>query len=316
MQYNEVEIIAAAPGTIIGKGNGLFDQNCAMCTSSCDWNAVYVRHSDGSVAWYGHMKSGSLTSEAVGATVSVGEYLGVVGSSGSSTGPHLHFEVYENDSYTKLIDPWAGTCNAHNGNTSWWASQQPYRVSTIDALMIHSAAPVLSQCPGGEAANEKRSFTNGQVVYLGTYYRDQLNLQTVTHTVRRPDNSVYLTWNQNFTSDYNASYWYYYFTLLNPATTGVWKYEVTYNSQTFNTNFAVNSMLQYTFNGNGNFTDAANWQAGNMPFTPIPSGAEVIVNTTGANECIINQQVVFLPGSKLTIAAGSKLKMSQNLQMQ
>jgi len=72
MEYNQVEIIAAAPGTIIGKFDGNFDKNCAFCTSACGWNAVYVRHADGSVAWYGHMKSGSPTSKGIGATVVAG----------------------------------------------------------------------------------------------------------------------------------------------------------------------------------------------------------------------------------------------------
>ena len=53
-------------------------------------------HADGSVAWYGHMKAGSLTNKAVGQTVSSGEYLGIVGSSGNSTGPHLHFGIRVN----------------------------------------------------------------------------------------------------------------------------------------------------------------------------------------------------------------------------
>ena len=86
-----VRIVAAAPGTIVSKTDGNFDRNCAI--GSGQWNAVYVRHADNSVAWYGHMKSGSLTTKAVGETVVTGEYLGIVGSSGSSTGPHLHFEI-------------------------------------------------------------------------------------------------------------------------------------------------------------------------------------------------------------------------------
>ena len=103
---NSVEIIAAAPGQIIAKGDGQFDRSCGF--NNNPWNAVYVRHGDGSVAWYGHMKNGSLTTKNVGDFVNLGEYLGIVGSSGNSTGPHLHFEVYQNDTYTNLIDPYTG----------------------------------------------------------------------------------------------------------------------------------------------------------------------------------------------------------------
>jgi hypothetical protein len=241
MARNAVEIIAAAPGTILYKSDGNFDQNCAFCVSACNWNAVYIMQADGSVAWYGHMKSGSLTTKAVGETVVTGEYLGVVGSSGNSTGPHLHFEVYTNSTYTQLVDPWAGPCNSLNGNTSWWANQQPYYVSTINKIMTHGAAPNMTQCPAGDAPNEKINFSDGQSLYVGSYYRDQQNGQQVFHTIYKPDNTVWQTWTQPFTIYYSASWWYYSWTLPNPAPAGNWRYEAIYNGKKLTTWFAVNS---------------------------------------------------------------------------
>ncbi|MFZ1527844.1 MAG: peptidoglycan DD-metalloendopeptidase family protein [Ferruginibacter sp.] len=242
MANNAVEIVACAPGTIIGKSDGNFDQNCAFCSGACNWNAVYVMHADGSVAWYGHMKSGSLTPKANGQTVAEGEYLGVVGSSGNSTGPHLHLEVYTNSSYTQLVDPWAGACNATNGTTSWWANQQPYYVSTINKVMTHGAAPQTGQCPAQEIPNEKINFIPGQVIYLSGYYRDQQNGQQSVHRVFRPDGSLHTSWTQNFTSYYAASWWYYSLTLPANAAPGTWRYEVTYNvTQKASTAFIVST---------------------------------------------------------------------------
>lgn len=253
MERNIVQIIAAAPGTILAKYDGNSDQNCAFCSGACNWNAVYVMHSDGSVAWYGHMKSGSLTTKTVGQTVVLGEYLGVVGSSGNSTGPHLHFEVYTNSSYTQLVDPWAGSCNNLNGFTSWWANQEPYYVSTLSKVMTHSAGPGIGNCPASEIPNEKINFVNGETVYLGSYYRDQQAGQQSVHTIYRPDNSVYTSWNQTFTVWYSASYWWYTYTLPNPATTGTWKYEILYNgTQRSATYFAVNSSYISICPGNYN----------------------------------------------------------------
>ena len=48
MANEQVHIVAAAPGTIIGKNDGNADQSCS--TSGGNWNAVYVRHADGSTA--------------------------------------------------------------------------------------------------------------------------------------------------------------------------------------------------------------------------------------------------------------------------
>jgi murein DD-endopeptidase MepM/ murein hydrolase activator NlpD len=241
MQRNAVEIIAGAAGTILAKSDGNFDQNCAFCGGACNWNAVYIMHADGSVAWYGHMKSGSLTSKPIGASVVVGEYLGVVGSSGNSTGPHLHFELYTNSSYTQLIDPWAGTCNYINGMNSGWISQEPYYVSTLNKVMTHGAAPATSQCPAGENSNEKINFVGGDVIYFGSYYRDQQAGQQAVHRVYRPDNVLHTSWVQNLTVYYSASWWYYFITLPAGAMAGNWRYEITYNSKKSSQLFLVSS---------------------------------------------------------------------------
>ncbi len=79
MEAKAVQIVAAADGTIVYKNDGNFDRNCAF--NSLDWNAVYVQHDDGSIAWYGHMKQGSQTAKPVGQRVVAGEFLGNVGSS-------------------------------------------------------------------------------------------------------------------------------------------------------------------------------------------------------------------------------------------
>ena len=52
---------------------------------------------------YGHMTYGSRQVGA-GQTVQAGQLIGLVGSTGSSTAYHLHFEVHINGS---VVDPWA-----------------------------------------------------------------------------------------------------------------------------------------------------------------------------------------------------------------
>ncbi len=53
-------------------------------------NLVILKHGDGYETYYGHL---SVISVSVGDTVAKGKKIGLIGSTGKSTGPHLHFEV-------------------------------------------------------------------------------------------------------------------------------------------------------------------------------------------------------------------------------
>jgi murein DD-endopeptidase MepM/ murein hydrolase activator NlpD len=54
---------------------------------------IVVRHDDGFTSHYGHCDKLDVR---LGQTVAAGEIIGTVGSSGVSTGPHLHFEIRRN----------------------------------------------------------------------------------------------------------------------------------------------------------------------------------------------------------------------------
>jgi murein DD-endopeptidase MepM/ murein hydrolase activator NlpD len=66
-----------------------------ITTSQDGWNGGYgnhikITHPNGVVTLYGHLSSRALQ---VGTTVTKGQYLGAMGTTGNSTGCHLHFEV-------------------------------------------------------------------------------------------------------------------------------------------------------------------------------------------------------------------------------
>jgi len=61
---------------------------------------VRIRHDDGTTAVYGHINE---TLVAVGQRVRAGQQIATVGNRGISTGPHLHFEVWQGDSVR--LDP-------------------------------------------------------------------------------------------------------------------------------------------------------------------------------------------------------------------
>ena len=77
------DILAADSGTIIAAG----------WDPSGYGNKVIIDHGNGYRTLYGHMQTIYVV---VGQTVSRGNRIGRMGSTGRSTGPHLHFEVYLN----------------------------------------------------------------------------------------------------------------------------------------------------------------------------------------------------------------------------
>ncbi|MDO4271255.1 MAG: peptidoglycan DD-metalloendopeptidase family protein [Eubacteriales bacterium] len=82
------EILAAATGTVTTAG-----------WVSGYGNYTVIDHGGGLVTAYGHQSSQVVS---VGDVVTQGQVIGYVGSTGNSTGPHLHFEVYVNGS---TVDP-------------------------------------------------------------------------------------------------------------------------------------------------------------------------------------------------------------------
>lgn len=270
MANDEVEIVAAAPGIIIGKWDGRDDQRCSLNDNS--WNAVYIEHADGSVAWYGHMKKYSLTTKTVGQTVATGEYLGIVGSSGNSTGPHLHFEVHAADN--SLIDPYAGSCNNFN-DTTWWAEQREYYDSAVNKLTTGFATVEFTSCPAPTITNEQSSFAPGNDIYVTAYYRDQLNSQESINTIYKPDGSVFTTWTINSNADdghYASSFWWRSYNLPTTAPEGIWTYEVVFEGETYHHEFEVKTRQNFLPVIRKDFTPTPTATFTPMPtFTPTPT---------------------------------------------
>ena len=72
--------------------------SCGGTVLSAGWNGSYgisvlIQHPDGVCTRYGHLSSVSVSA---GDKVSQGQRIGFSGSTGNSTGPHLHFEVIVN----------------------------------------------------------------------------------------------------------------------------------------------------------------------------------------------------------------------------
>ena len=269
MDHMEVEIVAAAPGTLVFKRDGQYDRQCAMTGDYS--NAVVLLHADESKTWYLHMKNGSVTEKPMGADIAAGEYLGVVGSSGSSTGPHLHFEV--RSPLNEVLDPYEGACNAA---PSMWTGQPAYYDSAVIAVHTGHGPPFRPPCPQPETTNLADTFQPDDLVTFVTTYRDQLAGQTSTYRILRPDGTLYRTWSHASTADhYSASYWYWTKVLDQdgPAPLGTWRFEVDFESKTYETAFDVvpAPVITVTYPNGGEL-----WRPGAM--LPVrwtsPQGAE------------------------------------------
>ena len=71
--------------------------------------------------------------------------------------------------------------------------------------------------------------------------------------------------------------------------------------------------ITYTFTGNGNITEVANWLSGLVPPGTIATGNEVIIDPS--TECVQNVPVTYQPGAKLTIKPGKKYVVAANLTL-
>ncbi|PRH77409.1 peptidase [Streptomyces solincola] len=85
------QVVAVGAGTVVEAGWG-----------GAYGNNVVIRMNDGTYTQYGHL---SQLSVSVGQSVLPGQQIGLAGSTGNSSGPHLHFEARSGEGYGSDIDP-------------------------------------------------------------------------------------------------------------------------------------------------------------------------------------------------------------------
>ncbi|NEC68936.1 M23 family metallopeptidase [Streptomyces sp. SID9727] len=84
-------VVAVGAGTVVEAGWG-----------GAYGNNIVLRMADGTYTQYGHLSSIGVS---VGQSVAAGQQIGLSGSTGNSTGPHLHFEARTTPSYGSDMDP-------------------------------------------------------------------------------------------------------------------------------------------------------------------------------------------------------------------
>ena len=66
-------------------------------------NYIAIRDSEGNTHYFAHLSG--FNNIKVGQKVNAGDLIGYSGSTGNSTGPHLHYEVRKGDDYGNQINP-------------------------------------------------------------------------------------------------------------------------------------------------------------------------------------------------------------------
>lgn len=129
-----VPIYAVLDGRVVDAHDGEFDMNTVW--RNVPANYVVLDHGGGFYALYWHMKRGSVAVKP-NQTVTTGTQIGLTGSSGFSTGPHLHFESRKDG---RWFEPSAGRCRS---GASFWKSQPrvPRGFYVADAYLAQGQIP-------------------------------------------------------------------------------------------------------------------------------------------------------------------------------
>jgi murein DD-endopeptidase MepM/ murein hydrolase activator NlpD len=133
LALNYEPVLAAAPGTVAIAGSDPYNPGFG--------NTITVDHGNGFTTRYAHLSQVWVTP---GQAVSRGQQIGVSGNTGNSTGPHLHFGLYQTNPWT-AIDPWGWTgptpdpWPSDSGN--YWLTGNPHNP-------VPSAPAIVTAAPG------------------------------------------------------------------------------------------------------------------------------------------------------------------------
>lgn len=102
----DIGISGGEPIYAVNDGTITYVRKNISSINNCNYgygNYITIDHGNGKSTLYAHIKYGTIPDNIVtGATVTQGEIIGQVGSTGCSTGNHLHYEFKENG---KTVDP-------------------------------------------------------------------------------------------------------------------------------------------------------------------------------------------------------------------
>lgn len=159
-----VEIYAASAGQVVTVEDGYFDRwsHENPNTIGMPSNVVEIyNYADDRLTRYFHIKKNSIVVE-VGDQIVAGQLLGLVGSSGNSTGPHLHFELIAkvNNSFPTIA--------TYTDAAQWWVEPLPYPTDVVfSGVAVDSKPNYSASVPTFDLAAGQTHLAHTWVAYFG-----------------------------------------------------------------------------------------------------------------------------------------------------
>lgn len=170
---NGVPVFAAASGEVVGMRDGMPDVGGAVENKECG-NGLRIKHNNDFTTQYCHMRQNSVLLKT-GDRVERGQQLGLVGLSGQTVFPHLHFQVERGK---EVIDPFAGLdrkkqCGV-GAQTLWDAQtleQLPYQPTAIYNVGFAPQKPDIKSIREGQYHDQPFDATAAAMVVWAEFFR-------------------------------------------------------------------------------------------------------------------------------------------------
>lgn len=133
-------------------------------------NLVKITHANGRETRYAHMQRFAMAS-GVGTKVKAGDVIGYIGTTGLSTGPHLHFELYQNG---EAIDPLGTVTTVATAVSVTSGGSGDTAVETLTDRIVHveSGGSASAKNPLSSATGAGQFITKTWIRMMNTYRPD------------------------------------------------------------------------------------------------------------------------------------------------
>lgn len=167
-----VTVRASADGTVLAIRDEMPDDRLmrGVTNQNACGNAVVLAHSGGWQTWYCHLKLGSITVKK-GDQVAQGDPMGLVGLSGQTNHPHLHFQVVHNKAITDPFQP-GPMDQCETDAAPLWDQDIPYTRTGVLTAGFSTQVPTLASVNAGTAYVENTSSTQPIVMFVNAAYAE------------------------------------------------------------------------------------------------------------------------------------------------